>query len=71
MSNLLAFLKELIPVVLIAAISFIGYFLFEASARAFFNNAIENPTSNVLLAALAVGLVGYLIYVLGIRLWRK
>jgi len=44
--------------------------LFEVSARVFFNNAIENPASNVLLAALAVGIVGYLIYVLSTRLWR-
>ena len=71
MSNLLAFLKELIPVVFIAAIAFIGYFLFEISARVFFNAMIENSTSEVFLGALAAGLVGYLIYVLGARLWNK
>lgn len=60
MSNLLAFLKELIPAILTAAIAFIGYFLFEISARFLFNTMIENPTSEVFLGTLSAGLVGCL-----------
>ncbi|MBI3774490.1 MAG: hypothetical protein HY273_02875 [Gammaproteobacteria bacterium] len=71
MSNLLALLKELIPVVFIAAIVCVGNFLIEVSEGVFFSAVIENPTPRVLLVALAVALAGYLIYVLGARLWNK